>query len=286
MAEDKYKVDKTKVPKRISLKDASGIHELSDERNYEFLNELFKRKEADALVKSVYDVNPVFQLMDKDLARDITMPPSMGGKIGIRGQYSPIISGDLYIDKLPPKGSRGTYVDERASSIPKEQHKKLIQNLIDFYPQLIFDANFLGGGDLKKVKPSLDKKDIVAIYDQWNSPRGIETLLHEFRHMALKKNPETKEKFDDSYFNKQLNKDLETADLRTNKGKGASGNEIFSRIMDIYYENNAAQAHKYLDNISEKLSEKFEYSPEKIKKNLMNMGSKLVKEIESSLETK
>jgi hypothetical protein len=66
MAEDKYKVDKTKPPKPIQLKDASGppIHELSDERNYEFLNKLFKMKELDPFAKEAYDVNKVYQLMD------------------------------------------------------------------------------------------------------------------------------------------------------------------------------------------------------------------------------
>jgi len=64
MAEDKYKVDKTKPPKPIQLKDASGIHELSDERNYEFLNKLFEMKELDPFVKEAYDVNVVYQLMD------------------------------------------------------------------------------------------------------------------------------------------------------------------------------------------------------------------------------
>ena len=64
MAEDKYKIDKTKPPKPIQLKDASGIHELSDERNYEFLNKLFEMKELDPFAKEAYDVNAVYQLMD------------------------------------------------------------------------------------------------------------------------------------------------------------------------------------------------------------------------------
>ena len=42
---DKYKVDKTQPPKVIQLSDASGppIHDLSDERNYKFLQELFDK---------------------------------------------------------------------------------------------------------------------------------------------------------------------------------------------------------------------------------------------------
>ena len=290
MAEDKYKVDKTQAPKPIQLKDASGIHELSDERNYEFLNELFKRKEADALVKSIYDVNPVFQIMDEKLSKDISSPPSKGGKISIRGQYSPVIAGDtINFHKIPSEGgSKGTYIDpnRKVWQDNPDIYKGLIQNLVEFRPDLIFDENFLGGGVRKKTKPGLDKKDIVVTYDQWNSPQGIETLMHEFRHMALRKNPKVKEKFDNSYFSERLNTHLEIADLRNKKGQGESGNEIFNRIMDIHYGNNTEQAHKYLDMISERLSEKFEYSSEKIKENLMNMGSKLVKEIESSLETK
>jgi len=66
MAEDKYKVDYTKPPRPIQLKDASGppIHELSDVRNYEFLNKLFEMKELDPFAKEAYDVNIVYQLMD------------------------------------------------------------------------------------------------------------------------------------------------------------------------------------------------------------------------------
>ena len=78
MAEDKYKVDKTKPPKPIQLKDASGIHELSDERNYEFLNKLFEMKELDPFAKEAYDVNAVYQLMDPK-----------GKKANVRGFYVP-----------------------------------------------------------------------------------------------------------------------------------------------------------------------------------------------------
>ena len=65
MAEDKYKVDKTKPPKPIQLKDASGppIHDLADDRNYEFLDMLFKRKEDDSLAKEGLDPNYVYQLL-------------------------------------------------------------------------------------------------------------------------------------------------------------------------------------------------------------------------------
>jgi hypothetical protein len=76
--EDKYKVDKTKPPKPIQLKDASGIHELSDERNYEFLNKLFEMKELDPFIKEAYDVNAVYQLMDPK-----------GKTIPIKGFYTP-----------------------------------------------------------------------------------------------------------------------------------------------------------------------------------------------------
>jgi hypothetical protein len=74
MAEDKYKIDKTKPPKPIQLKDASGPHELSDDRNYEFLETLFKMKEADPYAKEAWDVDNVYQLMDESLAMDITNP--------------------------------------------------------------------------------------------------------------------------------------------------------------------------------------------------------------------
>ena len=78
MAEDKYKVDKTKPPKPIQLKDASGIHELSDERNYEFLNKLFEMKELDPFAKEAYDVNKVYQLMDPK-----------GEEANVKGFYAP-----------------------------------------------------------------------------------------------------------------------------------------------------------------------------------------------------
>ena len=78
MAEDKYKVDKTQAPKPIQLKDASGIHELSDERNYEFLNKLFEMKELDPFAKEAYDVNKVYQLMDPK-----------GKTAGVKGFYAP-----------------------------------------------------------------------------------------------------------------------------------------------------------------------------------------------------
>ena len=95
MAEDKYKVDKTKPPKPIQLKDASGppIHELSDERNYEFLNKLFKMKELDPFAKEAYDVNKVYQLMDPK-----------GKKSGTLGFYTPkehTTGTSLYMSGIP-----------------------------------------------------------------------------------------------------------------------------------------------------------------------------------------
>ena len=46
---DKYKVDLKRPPEPIQLKDATGPHELSDERNYRYLDDLFKMTQLDPL---------------------------------------------------------------------------------------------------------------------------------------------------------------------------------------------------------------------------------------------
>ena len=62
----------------IQLADASGPHPLADESNYEFLQQIFDAKEKDPLAKAGYDVDSVFQILQKKKT-----------KWNIHGLYSP-----------------------------------------------------------------------------------------------------------------------------------------------------------------------------------------------------
>ena len=159
MAEDKYKVDKTKPPKPIQLKDASGIHELSDERNYEFLNKLFEMKELDPFAKEAYDVNVVYQLMDP---KEKTA--------GVEGFYTP--------------KEHKTTTSQYLSSIP--EWKEDFEGTFDKEGNVIKHGHGprLGGGDVRQ-------RDVVAVLeDAWNTEQGLNTLMHEFRHKAFRDNPD------------------------------------------------------------------------------------------------
>ena len=162
MAEDKYKVDKTKSPKPIQLKDASGIHELSDERNYEFLNKLFEMKELDPFAKEAYDVNKVYQLMDPK-----------GKKSSIQGFYTP---------KEHPTGT-----SKYLSGIPewKEDFKDTLQRKGNrVYKKY-------GHGPREGPDRKIKETDVVGVLeDAWNTEQGLNTLMHEFRHRAFRNNPD------------------------------------------------------------------------------------------------
>ncbi len=156
MAKDKYKVDKTKPPKPIQLKDASGppIHDLADERNYELLDMLFKRKENDPLGKEGLDPNYVYQLMDTDA-------PS----VSARGQYAnPGADMVTYLEGIKEYG---------------EDYKK--HGPREFYK----DKD-------KGAEREVKKDDVITMYDQWNTPQGIDVLLHEARHRSIGTHPKAK----------------------------------------------------------------------------------------------
>ena len=169
MAEDKYKVDKTKPPKPIQLKDASGIHELSDERNYEFLNKLFGMKELDPFAKEGYSVDNVYQLMDKDLSRDITSPfKEDKSKWTGHGQYASDMERLLRDERGNVNRPFKEYETDQGQS-------RLLLDIIKYRPDML--------------KGNRGKKDVIAQYDQWNTEQGLGTLLHEMRHKAFEHDP-------------------------------------------------------------------------------------------------
>jgi hypothetical protein len=217
MAEDKYKIDKTKPPKPIQLKDASGPHELSDDRNYAFLETLFKMKEADPYAKEAWDVDNVYQLMDESLAKDITNPFKKDkSKWTGYGQYGPHLAdlifplrrnqnNDLVHDTRKLNKVFKDYTDEQGVSLVFEDLKK-------FRPDLL--------------KGRLGAKDVIAQYDRWNTDQGIGTLLHEMRHKAFESDPIAMELINNSKINE----------------------EMFTRVMDTKYgdEQTARNARTYI----------------------------------------
>jgi hypothetical protein len=203
MAEDKYKVDKTKPPKPIQLKDASGIHELSDERNYEFLNKLFEMKELDPFAKEAYDVNVVYQLMDPK-----------GKKSTVKGFYTP---------KEHPTGT-----SKYMSGIPewKEDFKDTLQRKGDrVYKKY-------GHGPREGPDRKIKERDVVAVLgDAWNTEQGMDTLMHEFRHRAFRNNPDYMD----------IIKDTKIGVKEFSSGKKYSKEEIINRAFDaIYLKNSSA----------------------------------------------
>ena len=169
MAEDKYKIDKTKPPKRIQLKDASGPHELSDDRNYEFLETLFKMKEKDPFAKEGYSVDNVYQLMDENLAADITNPFKKDkSKWTGYGQYGPHLA-DLIFPLKRNKNKDLVHDTTKLNKVFKDYKDE--QGI-----SLVFE-------DIKKYRPDLLKghlgaADVIAQYDQCNTDQGIGTLIH------------------------------------------------------------------------------------------------------------
>jgi hypothetical protein len=172
--EDKYKVDKTKPPKPIQLKDASGIHELSDERNYEFLNKLFEMKELDPFIKEAYDVNAVYQLMDPK-----------GKTIPIKGFYTPKehkTTTSQYMSSIPEwqkdfetHGPRLGGGDVRQRDVVAVRHKAFRDN--PDYKDIIKDTKigikkFTSGQ--KYNKEEIINRAFDAIY--FKEPRSIELL--------------------------------------------------------------------------------------------------------------
>lgn len=143
---DKYKIDLKKPPEPIQLKDATGPHELADERNYKYLDELFKMQQLDPLAD--LDSDYVYQLMDKD-APDVK---AMGQYARKTADYPKYLAGVK------------EYAEDYAKHGPRQ-----------FYE----DPN-------KGPEREVRKGDVIAVYDeQWNSPKGLGILLHEARHRGL-----------------------------------------------------------------------------------------------------
>jgi hypothetical protein len=197
MAEDKYKVDKTKPPKPIQLKDASGIHELSDERNYEFLNKLFEMKELDPFAKEAYDVNVVYQLMDPK-----------GKKSSTKGFYTP---------KEHPTGT-----SKYLSGIPewKEDFKDTLQRKGNrVYKKY-------GHGPREGSDRKIKETDVVGVLeDSWNTEQGLNTLMHEFRHRAFRNNPDYMD----------IIKDTAIGVKEFSSGQKFNKEEIITRAFDAIY---------------------------------------------------
>lgn len=148
MAEDKYKVDKTKRPKPIQLKDATGPHELSDERNYEYLDKLFKMQQLDPLAD--LDSDYVYQLMNEDAPN-----------LRVMGQYVPSEYSGTYPEYL-------SGVKEYAEDYAKHGPRKFYED-----------------PDKGPEREVMDR-DVIAVYDeQWNSPKGLGILMHEARHRGV-----------------------------------------------------------------------------------------------------
>ena len=143
---DKYKVDLKRPPEPIQLKDATGPHELSDERNYRYLDDLFKMTQLDPLAD--LDSDYVYQLMNKD-APDVK---AMGQYATPDADYPKYLSGvKEYAEDYAKHGPRQFYED------PDKGPEREVRD-----------------------------KDIIAVYDtQWNSPKGLGTLLHEARHRGV-----------------------------------------------------------------------------------------------------
>jgi hypothetical protein len=145
---DKYKVDLKRPPEPIQLKDATGPHELSDERNYRYLDDLFKMTQLDPLED--LDSDYVYQLMNKNAP-----------KLRVGGQYVPSNYPSTYPTYI---GGVEEYAEDYAKHGPRK-----------FYE----DPD-------KGPEREVRDKDIIAVYDtQWNSPKGLGTLLHEARHRGV-----------------------------------------------------------------------------------------------------
>ena len=250
MAEDKYKIDYTKTPKRIQLEDASGppIHELSDKRNYEFLNKLFKMKELDPFAKEGYNVDNVYQLMDKDLSKDITNPfKEDKSKWTGYGQYAPHLADLIFpLKRTKYKGDIKEYDTTKLNKVFKDYTDKQAISLV-------FE-------DLKKYRPdllkgSLGAKDVIAQYDQWNTDQGLGTLLHEMRHKAFEHDP----------IAHSLIKQSEISE------------EIFTRVLDVKYgdEQTGKNAKRFIkDLLKNKYKIKSEYLDESVE-SIINYGNNL-----------
>lgn len=76
---------------------------------------------------------------------------------------------------------------------------------------------------IKNSKKLSDTDKIIYMSEPWNSPHGILTLLHEFRHKAFEENPKLKNFVD------------KNAKEFANKYKIDAYEEILTRFMDVKY---------------------------------------------------
>tara|TARA_R100000789_G_scaffold68065_1_gene63947 strand:+ start:34 stop:696 length:663 start_codon:yes stop_codon:yes gene_type:complete len=173
-----------KVLKPIQLYDASSPHPLTDERNYQFLQELFDKKEIDPIANYAYNVQDVVQSEE---------------------------------DWLSAKGVH----------IPNL--KSFDKPISDVYDQIY--------EHIIKISPRLKEKN-KAIYmsEPWNTPGGVITVLHEFRHKAFDDNPTLK---------KVIQKKREVIFENYGKVIGGKYEEILNRFMDIKYHDDEG-AKEYL----------------------------------------
>ena len=182
---DNVNAQTDKVLERIQLYDASGPQPLADERNYQFLQELFDKKEIDPLAKYGYDVHSVVQSTKTDWQLDAP---------------------GFHLENL--KG-----LDD--PDVPV--HKKIYDEII-------------------KVSPRLSEKNkAVYMHEPWNTPDGIFTVLHEFRHKAIDDNPKLQE---------LINKNSKVWDKSTGIG---DFEELLIKSMDLFY-HDSEQAKYYLEN--------------------------------------
>ena len=181
-----------KVLERIQLYDASGPQPLADERNYQFLQELFDKKQKDPLANYGYDVYSVAQSTKTDW------------KLDAPGYFI----GDL-------KG-----LDDPTNFRNKEdadRHKAIYDEII-------------------KISPRLSEKNkAVYMHEPWNTPDGIITALHEFRHKAIDDNPKLQELID---------KNSKIWDKNTGIG---NYEELLNKAMDMKY-HDSENAKEYLKN--------------------------------------
>ena len=182
---DNVNAQTDKVLERIQLYDASGPQPLADERNYQFLQELFDKKEIDPLANYGYDVHSVVQSTKTDWKLE-----APGFNFGnLKGLDDP--------------------------DIPV--HKKIYDEII-------------------KVSPRLSETNkAIYMHEPLNTPDGIITALHEFRHKAIDDNPKLQELID---------KNSKIWDKNTGIG---NYEELLNKAMDMKY-HDSENAKEYLKN--------------------------------------
>ena len=90
--------------------------------------------------------------------------------------------------------------------------------------------------EIIKVSPRLSETNkAIYMHEPWNTPDGILTALHEFRHKAIDDNPKLQE---------LINKNSKIWDKNTGIG---NFEELLIKSMDLFY-HDSEQAKSYLEN--------------------------------------